>query len=311
MDDPVKDTVTGPRRSGAPLDYLMLVAAAVIYGAMFSVNKMAAAGGAPPLAYAFWQSFGAGVVLWIVLTLRGERLGMSRQALTSYIVIGALVSGLPISLLTYIAPKLPAGIMTLVLALSPPFTFAISVLARVERFRWLGLIGLLFGFAGVVLIVAPGASLGGAGAWKWFLLALLAPVMFAGSNVAAAVLRPPASSSVATGAGVMLGSAAVLLPIMLLAGQAWFPKQLDDGAIATLIAIAINAVFLVLFLEIIRRAGPVFFAQFNYLAVLAGVAWGAVIFGERLSIFVVAAMALMFVGVFLSGYRGPVAKPTR
>ena len=58
-----------------------------------------------------------------------------------------------------------------------------------------------------------------------------------------------------------------------------------------------------LFLEIIRRAGPVFFAQFNYLAVLAGVAWGAVIFGERLSIFVVAAMALMFVGVFLSGYR--------
>jgi drug/metabolite transporter (DMT)-like permease len=193
--------------------------------------------------------------------------------------------------------------MTLVLALSPPFTFTISVIARVERFRWLGLIGLLFGFAGVVLIVAPGASLGGAEAWKWFLLALLAPVMFAGSNVAAAILRPPASSSVATGAGVMLGSAAVLLPIMLAAGQTWFPRDLDQGAIATLIAVAINAVFLILFLEIIRRAGPVFFAQFNYLAVLAGVAWGAVIFGERLSIYLALAMALMFVGVFLAGYR--------
>jgi len=59
----------------------------------------------------------------------------------------------------------------------------------------------------------------------------------------------------------------------------------------------------VLFFEIIRRAGPVFFAQFNYLAVLAGVAWGAVIFGERLSIYLVLAMVLMFVGVFLSGYR--------
>jgi drug/metabolite transporter (DMT)-like permease len=303
VSDPVKDAASGPRQSRAPIDYAMLVGAAVIYGAVFSVNKMAATGGAPALAYAFWQSLGAGLVLWIVVTLRGERLGISRQALTSYLVIGALVSGLPISLLTYIAPKLPAGVMTLVLALSPPFTFAISVLARVERFRWLGLIGLLFGFAGVVLIVAPGASLGDAGAWKWFLLALLAPVMFAASNVSAAVLRPPASSSVATGAGVMLGSAVVLLPIMLLAGQAWFPPQLDEGAIATLIAIAINAVFLVLFLEIIRRAGPVFFAQFNYLAVLAGVAWGAVVFGERLSIYVLAAMALMFVGVFLSGYR--------
>jgi drug/metabolite transporter (DMT)-like permease len=301
VNEPVKDAVTGARQARAPLDYVMLVGAAVIYGAVFSVNKMAAAGGAPPLAYAFWQSFGAGVVLWLVLTFRGERLSLSRPALTSYLVIGALVGGLPISLLTYIAPKLPAGVMTLVLALSPPFTFAISVLARVERFRWLGLIGLLFGFAGVVLIVAPGASVGGA--WRWFLLALLAPVMFAGSNVSAAVLRPPASSSVATGAGVMLGSAAVILPIMLFARQAWFPTQLDDGAIATLIAIAINAVFLVLFLEIIRRAGPVFFAQFNYLAVLAGVAWGAVIFSERLSIYVLAAMVLMFVGVFLSGYR--------
>jgi drug/metabolite transporter (DMT)-like permease len=299
--------MSGPQESRSPLDYAMLLGAAVIYGAVFSVNKLAATGGAPPLAYAFWQSFGAGLVLWIVLTLRGERLSASRPALTSYIVIGALVIGIPISLLTYIAPKLPAGVMTLVLALSPPFTFIMGVAVRVERFRWLGLLGLLFGFAGVVLIVAPGASAAEPIAWQWFLLALLAPVMFAGSNIAAALLQPPASSSVATAAGVLFGSALVLLPVMLIAGQAWAPTRLDEAAIGTLLAIAINATFLVLFLEIIRRAGPVFFAQFNYLAVLAGVAWGAVIFGERLSIYVILAMLLMFVGVFLSGYRRPSA----
>jgi drug/metabolite transporter (DMT)-like permease len=299
--------MSGPQEPRSPLDYAMLLGAAVIYGAVFSVNKLAATGGAPPLAYAFWQSFGAGLVLWIVLTLRGERLSASRPALTSYVVIGALVIGIPISLLTYIAPKLPAGVMTLVLALSPPFTFIMGVAVRVERFRWLGLLGLLFGFAGVVLIVAPGASAAEPIAWQWFLLALLAPVMFAGSNIAAALLQPPASSSVATAAGVLFGSALVLLPVMLIAGQAWAPTRLDEAAIGTLLAIAINATFLVLFLEIIRRAGPVFFAQFNYLAVLAGVAWGAVIFGERLSIYVILAMLLMFVGVFLSGYRRPSA----
>jgi drug/metabolite transporter (DMT)-like permease len=299
--------MSGPQERCSPLDYAMLLGAAVIYGAVFTVNKLAATGGAPALAYAFWQSFGAGLLLWIVLTLRGERLSVSREALIGYIVIGALVIGIPISLLTYIAPKLPAGVMTLVLALSPPFTFVIGVVARVERFRWLGLIGLLFGFAGVVFIVAPGASAAEPIAWQWFLLALLAPVMFAAANVSAALLRPPASSSVATAAGVLLGSALVILPVMLIAGQTWVPTRLDDAALGTLLAIAINAVFLVLFLEIVRRAGPVFFAQFNYLAVLAGVAWGAVIFGERLSIYVIAAMVLMFVGVFLSGYRRPTA----
>ena len=286
-----------------PSVYVMLAAAAIIYGAVFTVNKLAAAGGVPPLAYSFWQSFGAGLILWLVLTLNGERLGLSRQHLVGYVVIGALVIGIPITLLTYIAPKLPAGVMTLVLALSPPFTFMLSVLGRLERFRVMGLLGLLCGFVGVVMVVAPGTTLGSPDAWKWFLLALVAPLLFASSNVAAAVLRPPAASSAAMGAGVLFGSSLVLLPVMLVTGQSWIPAAFDAGAIATLIAVAINAGFLVLFLEIIRRAGPTFFAQFNYLAVLAGIAWGAVVFGERLTMAFFLAMALMFVGVFLSGYR--------
>jgi drug/metabolite transporter (DMT)-like permease len=63
--------VTGPQERSA-LDYMMLLGAAVIYGAMFSVNKIAAKAGVPPLAYSFWQSFGAGLVLWAVLTLRAN-----------------------------------------------------------------------------------------------------------------------------------------------------------------------------------------------------------------------------------------------
>jgi drug/metabolite transporter (DMT)-like permease len=290
--------------AASPLAYVMLVAAALIYGAIFTVNKFAAIGGVPPLAYSFWQSFGAAIVLWIALTLNGERLGVTGQHLTGYIVIGLLVIGIPITLLTYIAPKLPAGVMTLVLALSPPFTFLLSVLSRLERFRLAGLLGLACGFVGVALVVTPGAALGSPGAWKWFLLALLAPLFFAASNVAAAVLRPPAASSAAMGAGVLLGSSVALLPAMLIAGQAWFPSRIDSGTVATLVAVAINAAFLVLFFEIIRRAGPTFFAQFNYLAVLAGVAWGALVFGERLTLTFFAAMLLMLAGVFLAGYRG-------
>ena len=293
--------VTEPAKPASA--YIMLVAAALIYGAIFTVNKLAATGGVPPLAYSFWQSFGAGVVLWLVLTLSGERLGVTRQHLVGYIVIGALVIGIPISLLTYIAPKLPAGVMTLVLALSPPFTFVLSVLGRLERFRLMGLLGLLCGFIGVVIVVVPGATLGSPDAWKWFLLALIAPLLFASSNVAAAVLRPPAASSAAMGAGVLFGSSLVLLPVMLIAGQGWVPHTFDAGVIGTLIAVGIDACFLVLFFEIIRRAGPTFFAQFNYLAVLAGIGWGALIFGERLTLTFFLAMILMFAGVFLSGYR--------
>jgi drug/metabolite transporter (DMT)-like permease len=173
------------------------------------------------------------------------------------------------------------------------------MLARIERFRVLGLLGLAFGFAGVlIIIVGLGLEESAPDAWRWFALSLIAPMLFACSNLAAALLRPPLSSSLSMAAGMLVGSSAMLIPIMAIAGQASVPT--GAGAIAALIAASINAVFFVLFFEIIRLAGPTFFAQFNYLAVLAGVGWSIAIFGEGLSIYFFVAMLLMFAGVFLS-----------
>ena len=95
--------------------YVFLLAAAIIYGAIFSDNKMAAAAATPPLAQGFWQSLGGGVLLWIILTLKAEKLPLSQHHLLSYLVIGALAVGIPMSILTYAAPHLPAGLQTIVL----------------------------------------------------------------------------------------------------------------------------------------------------------------------------------------------------
>ncbi len=284
-----------------PRVYVLLVAGAIIYGAVFTVNKMAAEAGVMPLAYGFWQSFGAGLVLWIILLLKRERLPLSRIHLLSYLVIGSLAVGIPISLLTYAAPRLPAGLLTIVLALSPPLTFLLSMLAGIDRFRALGLLGVAFGFAGVLVIIGPGLARSAPDAWLWFVLSLIAPLLFASSNVAAALLRPPLSSSLAMASGMLFGSSLVLLPIMLIAGQAELPTA--GGAVPIVLAGVINAVFFVFFFEIIRLAGPTFFAQFNYLAVLAGVGWSMLALGERLSVYFFIAMLLMFIGVFLSARR--------
>jgi drug/metabolite transporter (DMT)-like permease len=147
----------------------------------------------------------------------------------------------------------------------------------------------------------------------WFLLALCAAVMFAAANVLSALLRPPAETSLAMGCGVLLGAAAVLVPICAATGQGyWFEGFPSRGDVAILLAIAVNAAFAVLFLEVIRLAGPVFFAQFNYLAVLAGIAWGWLVFQETLSALVWIAFVLMAAGVVLTSLRpraAPAATP--
>lgn len=283
--------------------FVMLISAAVIYGGLFSINKVAAEAGWLPVSYAFWSSLLAGIALWLLAVARKAPPGFSWPHLRAYFVVGGLAIGLPTALLTYVAPNLPAGVLTMVLALSPPLTYLISIAVRIERFYLLGVLGILFGFAGVAILVGPTAALPNADMVGWFLLSLLAPVCFASANVAAAVLRPPAATSVAMSAGILIGSSVIVAPVMLAVGQWSIPGGMGAGDWALLGAVAVNCFFVVLYLEIIRLAGPIFFAQFNYLAVLAGIGWGAIIFAERLGLGVWLALALMATGIILTAFK--------
>ena len=285
---------------------LMLVAAAVMYGAIFSCNKIAAEHGIPPTGYSFWQSLGAGAILWVAGALRGTPPSWKWAYLRAYLVVGAVGISLPTALLTYASPHLPAGIITMVLALSPPVTYLVSMLVGLERLKILGILGILFGLVGVGLLVGPTAILPSREMAGWFALALAGPAMFACSNVAVALLRPPAASSVAMGSGIMLGSAVVIIPFVFLTGEAYLPG-FDVGGEMLAITVLIYAVFVIIFLEVIRMAGATFFAQFNYIAVLAGIAWGAVLFGEVLGLGVWIALALMAFGIVLTSLKDRVS----
>jgi len=79
-------------------------------------------------------------------------------------------------------------------------------------------------------------------------------------------------------AGILLGSAIIVAPFMFDFGQWSTPGSMGAGDWALMGSIVATCFVVVLFLEIIRLAGPTFFAQFNYLAVAAGIGWGALIF---------------------------------
>jgi drug/metabolite transporter (DMT)-like permease len=286
--------------SPAVVNVTLLISASAIYGSVFSLNKLAAAAGWQPLQFAFAQSLLAGLALAVVVLVRRELPRPSVRLILACLVIGSLFVGLPITLLSHVAPHLPAAVTTLVLALSPVVTLIFAMLLGVERFRWAAVVGIACGLAGIAVLVMPGSSLGGGSAGNWFLLALLAPVMFGLGNVLSSVLRPPVTASTAMAGGSLLGSALSLVPLLVATGLFGWPALGPAALPPMLLASAVNAVFFVLLFEIIRRAGPTFFAQFNYLAVLAGVAWGAVLFGERPGLSFWLALALMLAGVYFA-----------
>jgi drug/metabolite transporter (DMT)-like permease len=282
----------------------MLFACGVTWGLSFSFNKIAITSGIPVIAYVFWQSLGAGLVLLILSFITANRLHLGWPHLKLYGVAALFEFVVPFLALNFVAARLPAGIAGLGQALVPALTFCFALAFRLERFNRLRFAGLCVGLIGVLLVVLPKASLPEPEMVGWVLIALIAPLCYGLSNTLVAIMRPPHSSSIPLAAGLLLVSSALLLALMAATGSWWFfDAGLDNGALALIGVTILNVIFWYLLFEIIHIAGPVYFASYNYISPLAGIGWAVLIFAERHSVWIWAALALMFAGLFLVNRR--------
>ena len=211
-----------PKIGARAVAYLLFAGA--LYGLLFSINKVATTNGVPGLAYVFWHTLGAGLILWLVCLATRTPVGFDRAHLRLYFVAGALGISIPVSLLAHVAPNLPASLVVMVTCLSPTCTYLMAMALRMERFRLLSTGGVALGLAGILILVVPGITLPSFAEASWLLLALLAPVCFAAFNIAGAILWPPKAHSLGLACGIQLGGAVVLVPVMLGTGETYlFP----------------------------------------------------------------------------------------
>tara|TARA_Y100001970_G_scaffold294319_1_gene450478 strand:+ start:9198 stop:10127 length:930 start_codon:yes stop_codon:yes gene_type:complete len=294
---------------GRSILIFMLFLNGIIYGLQFIANKWAADYGVPIFAYVFWYSLISGILLLILCFVLREVPKINLRSAIVFIIMGTTGIAAPIALLTWSASKLPAGVIGLVVVMSPVFTYIFSTLLRIEHFSWVRVVGILVGFGSVLLVYLPDASLPEPEKASWLLIALLAPIFFAATNVFAAMIRPPKVSSLALSSGILIGGSLIMLPIMIATGQEWLPPASNEyGNYALLIAIFVNLTIWWIFLEIVRNAGPVFFTTANYIIVLSSIGWGILILGEKPSIYIWGAVIMMFMGVFLVNYGRGVKK---
>ena len=286
------------RSGGLLLSLLLILIAGINFSFLFSATKIAAEAGLPFFAYVFWYALGAGLVLLVIAAARRDLPRLDWPHLKAYGVAAVLGFAFPFALLAFVAPKLPSGVAVLLIILTPAVTYLFSILARLERFHLMSVGGLVLGVAGVLFIVVPSGSLPGADMAGWFLLALLAPISFAGLNVYVELHRPPKTTSLALAVGILFASALLLLPLMLATGQLYvFPGPVLDGDLALAGAVVINILMWPLFYAIVKRTGAFLMSMINVVGVVGGIVWSMVFFAERHSGFIWLAGALMLMGL--------------
>jgi drug/metabolite transporter (DMT)-like permease len=270
------------------------------WGFGFVLSKLGVTGGLMPMGYAFWQCTGAGLLLLAIAQWRGDRPPVDGRHLRYYIIAGVTNISIPLTIALFCLTQIPVGVMVLIVTLSPLLTYALSQLLRTEPFNARRAVGMLLGFAGALLILVPRASLPSPEMAWWAALALLTPSFYAASNIYIGVKRPPDVPSLALGGAMQLAAGLALLPVGLIAGEIHLLLPPFTLAMwANLGHIAFAALGAILLFEIVRLAGPVYMSQVGYIVCLSGVMWGWLIFDERHSVWVWAAMALIFAGVTL------------
>lgn len=284
--------------------YLAVTAMGIGWGGSFSLLRLGRLDGAPAIGIAFYETFGAGVLLLLYMLARRMKLPVDRRSLRYYAISGFLGVGLPVCFVTWSAAYLPVAILTLTMVLAPIFTYAISIPVGVERFSPIRTAGIAAGLGGVGLVLLPEASLPEPEMAGYAAMAFASAIVYAGQNVYVARATPPGMSAGAMSAGSLLVGGAMLIPLMIATDStlsllgSWGTQQW-----AALGMTVINAVCMMIFLQLVMTAGPAFASLTAYIMTLSGIVWGAVLFGERFSPWVWAAFALFFVGVGLVGVR--------
>ena len=278
----------------------LLVVSALGWGALYSLNRFATTDGIPFIPYVFWMGTGAALILLALGAALRTLPKLSWEHMRGYLVLGTISFGMTYTVLAFVAPKVPAGVLGLGATLTPILTYPAAALFRMDRFRTIRTIGLVLGVGGVALVVVPETSLPTREMVPWVLLSFAAPVLYVANALIISWLRPPPSGALPLAGGI-LATGALFMFVVMAASDAWWwfegPMTAGDWALAA--AAGVTALVFYLMVEIIRLAGPVFFTTVNFMIPLTGIGWGMLFFGERHSYWIWLALALMLAGLFL------------
>jgi drug/metabolite transporter (DMT)-like permease len=280
--------------------YVALILMGAAWGLVFPVTKIAVSTGYKPFGILVWQMVIGIVVMGGITLLRRRRLVFSRKYMLLFVGIACLGAVVP-NWFSYTATAhLPAGIMSILIALVPLFTLPIALVMGYDTPSLYRFIGVALGGVGVVLLIGPESSLPEPGKVGFVLLGVVATVCYALEGNFMTWMGKTGLDPFQTlfGAGIIgfglsvplaLGTGTFIDPLVPWGAAEW----------AVLAGTIVNQVAYVGYIWLIGRAGPVFSSQVAYLVTAFGVLGSMVILGERYSGYIWAALVLMLIGLFL------------
>jgi len=248
----------------------------------------------------FWQVVMVGVALGVVVLWRREPVPTGARHIRFYALISAVGTLIPSSVSFFVASKLPAGILGLILATVPMFSLLIALAIRSERFQMRRMMGIALGVTAMILLAIPELRLPGAGVAPLLLLGLFAPFCYGMEGNIVERLAPPDVTPLA----VIFASSMLAIPVagaIAWWGDVWVDLGDEWGAAEwALLGSSLGHAFAYTgYVALVGLAGAVFSSQIAYITTLSAIVASLVFLGESYPASTWLAIALMMSGLFL------------
>lgn len=279
---------------------MILILLGFIWGTGYSIARFAMTNGVHPFGYSFWQSLGPAVLVGLLSISKQNTPSMTTSNIRYYLVCGLAGIVIPNTSMYFAASHLPASILAMIVNIVPVAAYPMALFMGLESFNWQRMTGIFLAFCGLMLIVLPKSSLPDPAMVPWVLTTLITPLSFAFCSIYIARYRPTNSSSLSLTAGMLLASSLMLIPIVIFTHSFYafhFPFTTPDWII--ILEILLSSVGYLLFFQLIKIAGPVYYSLVDTIVVLTGLFWGYIIFGEHLNEWTGSAVCLILFALLL------------
>jgi drug/metabolite transporter (DMT)-like permease len=242
----------------------------------------------------------AGILLLFITVIRRKSIQNMKDKLGFIFCVALLGAAIPSVLFYFAAPHVPAGVLSITVALIPLMTYGFSIPLKLETFSIMRVVGLVFGIIAICLIALPDNSLPNPAALPWIFIACISALCYAVENIILGFKSALTVGPIRLAMGMNLMAAVALLPVTILTDSLFspsFPPQIVDYAVIGLGLITVVAY--TMFVLSVALFGSVFSSQVGYVVTLSGVFWGMLIFGENPSVWIWLSLLAMIVGLVL------------
>jgi drug/metabolite transporter (DMT)-like permease len=283
----------------SPTEFLQVILMAAAWGGSFLFLRMTV-GEFGAISLIGLRVTIAGLVLLPGILRNPEWHQQFRQNWLRLMVLGAINAALPFTFFAWVTLFVTAGFASIINATAPLFAAFVAWLWMKERPGLLAVIGLVTGFAGVVLLVGgvpatqSGAVLATAGAF-------LASFLYGVSANFVKIQLAGVHAWVTTG-GSLIFAALWLLPLAVWQIPDRMPSM-QSWAAVVMLAIFCTSIPNIYYFRLVVRAGPTRAMAVAFLIPVFGMLWGALILGEVVTLSMLAGCSVILLGTALVSAR--------